>query len=283
MKHILLPTDFSEPANNAFLYALRLANQLDTKLYVLYSYLTPVLSSTHAGQPELLAEVYQQVELSKFDFFKKGVPKLRKLAEDHNLDDNRIIFLFDQGTVVSSVKRVINEEDIKLVVMGTHGASGFSKEFVGTNTVSVIRNIQQPVLAIPQKAKYSSLEKIAFTTLFREKDLAALQEVIDIASHFNAKVYCVHVMNDSTNPSNLLLQGENWGKKFQGKNLDFIFLEKKGSTEETVNSFLAENNIDLLAIVKRNRSFFDRLVTSSLSNKLAFHAETPILVFHEEK
>lgn len=283
MKHILFSTDFSDAANNAFLYATRLANQLDVKLFVLYSYVTPVLSATHAGQPEMLADVYQQVELSKFDYFKKQAPALHELAEKNGLDSSKLVFLFEEGTVVTSVRKVVKAEEIRLVVMGTYGASGFTEKFVGTNTVAVIQNIQQPVLAIPSGAKYAPIKKIVFTTLFRDKDLAALEEVVDLATLFEAEVYCTHVMDDTSNPSNALLYGEEWGKKFQGKNLDFVFLEKKESIERTVNSFLIDNNIDLLAIVKRNRNFFDRLVNSSLSNKFAFHSSTPILVFHEEK
>ncbi|ERJ61247.1 universal stress protein [Sphingobacterium paucimobilis] len=283
MKHILFPTDFSEAANNAFLYALHLANQLDTKLFVLYSYVTPVLSATHAGQPEMLADVYQQVELSKFDYFKKQVPALRELAEKNGLDYEKLVFLFEEGTVMTSVRKVVNSEDIRLVVMGTYGASGFTEKFIGTNTVAVIQNIQQPVLAIPAQAKYAPIKKVAFTTLFREKDLPALEQVVNMASLVDAEVYCTHVMDDASNPSTALLYGEDWGKRFQGKKLDFVFLEKKESVESTINSFLTENKIDLLAIVKRNRNFFDRLINSSLSNKFAFHSDTPILVFHEEK
>ncbi len=283
MKHILFPTDFSEAANNAFLYALHLANQLDTKLLVLYSYVTPILSATHAGQPEMLADVYQQVELSKFDYFKKQAPALRELAEKNGLDYEKLIFLFEEGTVVSSVRKVVKTEDVRLVVMGTYGASGFTEKFIGTNTVAVIQNVQQPVLAIPAQAKYAPIKKVAFTTLFREKDLAALEEVVHMASLVNAEVYCTHVMDDSSNPAKALLYGEDWGKKFQGKGLDFVFLEKKENVESTINTFLAENHIDVLAIVKRNRNFFDRLINSSLSNKFAFHSDIPILVFHEEK
>lgn len=283
MKHILFPTDFSDAANNAFLYAVHLANQLNAKLFVLYSYVTPVLSATHAGQPEMLADVYQQVELSKFDYFKKQAPALHELADKNGLDHSRLIFLFEEGTVVSSVKKVLRSEDIRLVVMGTYGASGFTEKFVGTNTVAVIQSIQQPVLAIPAQAKYSPIKKIAFTTLFREKDLAALEEVVEMAEIFEAQVYCTHVVDNIGNPASSLLYGEDWGKKFTGKGLDFVFLEKKENVERTINSFLKENKIDLLAIVKRNRNFFDRLVNSSLSNKFAFHSDTPILVFHEEK
>ena len=282
MKNILFSTDFSDGANNAFLYALQLANQLNTKLYVLYSYITPVLSATHAGQPELLGQVYEQIELTKFDYYKKQIPQLHHLAEEHSLDHSRMVFLFEEGTVVASVKKSVQAENIALVVMGTHGASGFRQEFIGTNTVSVIRNVKVPVLAIPEKASYSTIQKVAFTTLFREKDQAALKEILDLAKIVEATVYCTNVITENSNPADALYYGESWRKLFPDYELEFSFLQNEDTVENTINKFIKENNIDLLAIVKRNRSFFDRLFSSSLSNNLTFHAEIPILVFHEE-
>ncbi|WP_140938209.1 universal stress protein [Sphingobacterium lumbrici] len=282
MKNILFSTDFSDGANNAFLYALQLANQLDTKLYVLYSYISPVLSATHAGQPELLGQVYEQIELTKFDYYKKQIPQLHELAQKHNLDHSKMMFLFEEGTVVAAVKKSVQQENIALVVMGTHGTSGFKNEFIGSNTVNVIRNIKAPVLAIPAKAAYSAIQKVAFTTLFREKDQAALKEILDLAKVVDATVYCTNVITENSDPADALFYGESWRKLFPDCKLEFTFLKNEDTVENTINRFIKESNIDLLAIVKRNRSFFDRLFSSSLSNNLTFHAEIPILVFHEE-
>ncbi|HMR18587.1 MAG TPA: universal stress protein [Sphingobacterium sp.] len=282
MNNILIPTDFSENADKAFLCALKIANQYNANLYVVHSHQSPVLSFSHAGQPQVLEDVYNEISLSKFDFFKKRTPELHKLAEEHHLGHDKIIFLFEEGTVLDAVIRVIKREQIDLVVMGTLGASGFQKQFLGTNTVSVIRNTRIPILCIPAEAELLDIKKIAFTTVFREKDKEALSEIVDFANSFGAQVYCTHVVHEHRSPADILQYSEIWRKAFNKGNLDFIFLEKQGSVENTIHQFIRENNIDLLAVVKRNRNFFDRLVSSSLSNNLAFHSQTPILVFHEE-
>lgn len=282
MKNILVPTDFSENANNAFLHALKIANQLDTQLYVLYCYQTPVVSFSHAGQPTLVDEVYKEIELSKFDFYKKQTPKLHQLAEENNLDHSKVIFLFEYGTVVQAVIKTIESEQIKLIVMGTLGASGLQKQIVGTNTVNVIKNTRVPVLVIPTQASFTTIKKVAFTTLFREKDKAALQEILQLASYVDAHVHVLHVFDTQSSTADILQYSEQWRKSFDGNNLNFVFLEKEGSVEDTIDTFMQDNNIDLLAVIKRNRNFFDRIMSSSFSNNLAFHATTPVLIFHEE-
>lgn len=282
MKKILVPTDFSNTANNAYLYALHMANNLDLKLYVLYSYLTPILSATHAGQPESLQALYEEIELSKFDSFKKNVNILRDLATENNLNPDDIVFLFEEGPLVNSIKKIVASEDIYAIVMGTTGASGISETMIGTNTVDVIKSVNKPVLAIPTEAKFKAIKKVVFTTLFRDKDKAALQEIVKIGEKIPFEIYCIHVINDTNYLPDVLIQSDEWSKLHNNANLEFVFLEKNGTIENTVNKFLDENNIDVLAIVKRNRSFFDKLINSSLSNKFVFHAQIPIWVFHEE-
>lgn len=281
MKHILLPTDYSEHANNAFIYALHLANKFGVNLYVLFSYAPPVLSAAHAGQPDLVSSVYQEIENSRRAYSSSKNNELIALAKNNGINTDNLHFLFETGTVLSSVKNVIQDEDISLIVMGVYGDSAFKNEFMGSNTSSVIRNVKLPVLAIPLEAKYHPIGNIGFTTIFKDKDFPALQQIIEISELVNAKVYCIHVKNEASDPAEILIQSENWTKSFKEKDLEFVFLEKENSVEETINRFLMDKGIDVVAIVRRNRSFFERLTSSSLSNTLTFHAEIPIFVFHE--
>lgn len=283
MKNILLPTDFSENAHKAFLYALKIANEYDGTLYVLHSFQPPVLSFSHAGQPGAVDEVYNEISLSKFDFYKKRVPELHKMAEEQGLRYDNVIFIFEEGTVLDSIRQVTLRENIDLIVMGTLGASGLGQKIMGTNTVSVIENTKVPVLCVPQQAALADIKKIAFTTLFRNRDREALQEVVNIARVFDAQLYCTHVVQDGKSPADILQYSEEWRKTFRHANLDFVFLEKTKNVEQTIQEFIQENDINILAVVKRNRGFFERLVSTSLSNNLAFHAQTPILIFHEGK
>jgi nucleotide-binding universal stress UspA family protein len=283
MNNILVPTDFSENAQKAFLYALKIANKYGANLYVLHSYQPPVLSFSHAGQPAMLDDVYNEISLSKFDFFKKRTPELHKLAEDHGLDHDKIIFLFEEGPLIDTLKKITDRERIEMIVMGTLGASGLRQQFMGTNTVAVIKNTHVPVLCVPADLEQMDINKIAFTTLFRDKDRESLRKILDMANVFGAHVYCTHIVQDGKSPADILQYSAEWRKSFDKNSMDFVFLEKGGSLEETIRDFVHQNKIDLLTIVKRSRGFFDRLISASLSNTLAFHSKTPILVFHEER
>jgi len=282
MRTILFPTDFSEIANNAFLYALHIAKSIHAKIYILYTYLEPVLSATHGGQPELLGEVYQTIELNQFEIYKKKKENLKEIAVNEGLQDVELIFLFEEGTVSAVVKNIVDRERIHLVVMGTHGESGFLSKLIGTNTVNVIKSIQNPVLAVPPHAKYQGIKRTVFTTLFREKDKSALKEMLLMAKAVGSKIECLHVLHNNK-VADILLQTESWQKEFSENDVRYVILDEVESIENTIANYILENNIDIIGVVKRNRNFFDRLFNNSISNNLAFHSKVPILVFHEEK
>ena len=83
MKKILFPTDFSETANNALLYALSLAESQDATVYVLHVYELPIINGgISAG---LVQNVYDTVKFGQFENFKDNIPQLRKIAEENGL------------------------------------------------------------------------------------------------------------------------------------------------------------------------------------------------------
>lgn len=281
MKFILFPTDFSDLAQNAFLYALDLARSIDAKLYVLHSYDKPVLSAMHGGQPGTLNEVYQSIELSHFEKFQKKIRVLKKVADENGYDSANMIFLFEEGSVGHVVKQITAKEKIHLIVMGTHGQSGFLDRVIGSNTVDVIKSVQTPVLAVPPHARFEGIKRVAFTTLFREKDKKPLREALIMAAQVNAKVECLHIRGSWT--SSVEKELDDWRAEFSGRyDINFKLLDKVESIENTITNYILENNVDILAVIKRNRGFFDRLFNESISNNLAFHTKVPIIVYHED-
>ncbi|WDF70645.1 universal stress protein [Sphingobacterium oryzagri] len=279
MRKILFPTDFSDAASNAFHYALHLAKELHAELYVLHTYMQPVLTASHAGQPEIVPEVYENYELQQFENFKSHSLQLRTMADQAGLGDVPVNFLFEEGTVVYNAEEIIQREGINLVIMGTNRAQGFIDKIFGSNTLGVIRGVKIPVLSVPKEAKYSGIKEIVFTTLFRENDELALAEILNLTKPFAVHVKCVYVHKEYNADS--IGVAERWRKKFENHSLEFVFLDFKESIENTVNLYMEEHRVDLLCVVKRNRNFLERIFTSSISNRLRIHTNTATLVLQE--
>ena len=276
MKKILFPTDFSETANNAFLYALNLAKSIDAQVYVMHVYELPMITrSLSAG---LIQNVYETVEMGSFDNFKDNIPQLRQIAEENNLANIPMKFILEEGNFLYILREIITEESIDFVVMGTDGQSGIEKMLFGSNTINAITSMKIPILSIPKGMTFKGFQNIGFTTVFDQKDQEALRYLVGIANRHQAKIHCMHVSKDGKYNEAAV---EDWKAQFANDPVIFdVYYD--GDPVNAVLDFIKEKEIDLLTVVSRNKGFFDKIFSPGFTKKIANKNITPLFVFHEQ-
>ena len=275
MKKILFPTDFSETANNAFIYALNLAENQNAELYVLHAFQYPMISG--GVDAVILQEVYDTIELNNFENLKESIPGLRKLADDNGFTNVDLKFVVKEGMLTYVLPKIIEEEKIDFVVMGTTGNTGFEKVIFGSNTMNAIRDLKIPVLSIPHNYKYKKINNIGFTTVFQDKDRKALDYLTEIAYRYKAKVHCLHVSKDGNYDIPTL---NHWKNYYKDEPVDFSIYTADESVD-AVLEFIKEEKIDVLTVVSRNKGFFEKLFSPSFTKKILSQNSIPLFVFHE--
>ena len=276
MKKILFPTDFSKTANNAFVYALEMAKFIKAELIVLHVYDLPPVS--YEGYPTYVADVYESIELSNFENFKDQVPLLRKIAEEHNLDSIPMSHVLEQGDLIGVMKRLVKDEKIDLIVMGTSGATGLKELFLGSNAGTVIEKIPILSLTVPNKAKFDKIKKIGLTTRYSRKDKIALKQVLDFARQVDAKVKCLFVRTFDSNIKQSLI--DKWKHDFKNEPVEFFIIPSE-DVKGIIADFLIQKDIDVLAMLSYKHNFFQNLLGKSLIKTFAFESDVPILALHE--
>jgi nucleotide-binding universal stress UspA family protein len=142
-KKTLFCTDFSENSHWAFTYALNLAKNYKSKLFIIH--VTPV--PNHPEQlsiylpPEKLEElrIAQRKELEK----ELKIFYLRKLKEFKNYK-----IFFKEGEPFIEIIQMAKKESVDLIVMGTHGRTGLNHVLFGSTAEKVVRKSPCPVLTI---------------------------------------------------------------------------------------------------------------------------------------
>lgn len=281
MKKILFPTDFSDTANNAFLYTLHLAKLYNAEVFVTHIYDKKVISTLYGGQPELVATIYVDVELDEFEYFKEESKKLRMIAEENNLSDVKLNFIFKSGSLVSTLGEIIEKEKINLVVMGTSGATNFEKKLWGSNTMNALRSLDISILSIPKKAIFKGVKNIGFASALKDSDKPILANLLNFYDDNNLIIKVLYIIKNDKNTEveEQLIDKKiaSWESEFRNEKL--IFIKKiSDSVTKGIYQLIFDENIDIAVIAKRDLSSIYSLFTHSLSEDLAKKMDFPLLV-----
>lgn len=276
MKKILFPTDFSEVANNAFIHALEFAKLVNGELVLLHTFDLPIIDNQFI--PDNYYKIFDSMQLAQFDMFKEEIPKLRELAQKRKLDHIKLSHKLMDGDLIYNIKNAVKEENIDFIVMGTSGATGWESFFVGSNAGTVVTAVDVPVLSVPIEAQFTKIETIGFTTRFRDKDKAALRQVIKIAKKTHAAVKCLYVKTSKSDVSEATIS--QWKTEFENEPIKFSIVTSD-NVKETILDFVSHKNIDILAMITHKRSFFSELFNPSLTQKMTNISIVPVLAMHE--
>ena len=134
---ILVPTDGSDQSERAFEQALDLALTYDAELHLL----NVVDVSALAGEFDSVAVVDSLEESGR-----KMTHRLRDRAEEAGVET--VETLVREGVPYSTILDYADDNDVDLIVMGTHGRTGLDRYLLGSVTERVVRKSDVPVLTI---------------------------------------------------------------------------------------------------------------------------------------
>lgn len=275
MKTILVPTDFSDAANDASLFALELAKKNEAKVLLLHTYSLPIVDV----QSGVLSAnmLYSSVDLDEFELFKENNKKLEELAYSKGLEAVEIHHKIVLGELSVSINQCVKEEKVDFIIMATSGDDDWFSKIMGTNTDSVILTANVPTLVLPEGCNTKELETIGFTTRFREKDREPFAQTVNLANKLGWSVKCLHVINSENEVSEDIINS--WRKEFENEKVSFI-LNKSENVVDAIEYFINHYQIDLLGMVTYKRDFFTELFTKRLTQKMTHRVHIPVLVFH---
>ncbi|MCP4438050.1 MAG: universal stress protein [Aureispira sp.] len=272
MKNILVPTDFSDCAAHAKDAALQLAKKTGAALTYIHIMDIPrnwgVLGNGKLlDYPEQIREQIGVAEVQMDNLVKmatkEGVTAKKILTYDQNLED---------------LIRHIENHDYDMVVMGSHGASGMKEVFLGSVAQKVLRGSTAPVLVIKSKIEDLKIENIAFASTFKEDVDEPFRYIKTIADAFGAKIHLVYINMpfafEETHKSEARMQA--FLDKFPVSNCTMNIFNSFDE-EAGILQFAKQHKIDLIATTTHGKSGFIQMLSPSITESLANHAQQLVL------
>lgn len=275
-KNILLPTDFSDNAWSAVVYALKLYTNEYCTFYFLHStFTTDVVSrtyiTTHYVDKQRKVAERRLIEL-------KVQTEIANSNANHSFET-----LISEDELKIAVGNAVKKHGIDIVVMGTKGTTDAIEYFMGSNTIKVIKKIKNcPVLIVPDEHEFVEPKQITFPTdynrFYDDEELRPLKEMADL---FNSKIRVVHI-----NIEKKLTEIQEYNMTMLGSflaNYDYSmhWLPDYTKKSKAIATFIEDLEIDMLAMVNYSHGLFESILNEPVIKKLAFHPIVPILVIPE--
>lgn len=269
MKNILVPTDFSENAMNALLYAKELACAFKGRLTLVHTFQVYQRSDMLVSMEKVLRKEAEKGMEAFLDKAALTVPVETKILK---------------GDAVHTISDLAEEGGYDLIVMGTKGASGLREVFLGSTTGGVMRHTSAPIIAIPENYIPRPIKKIAVgianLELSGEEVAAPLRR---LGEKFGAKVFVYHSAKDPEDgPKDELLETVSW---LDGLPYSLHLEEEKENLHKSLKAFVKSIDADMLCLIRRkhgNIGFFERLFKLSTTLSEVFRCEIPLMVLHSE-
>jgi nucleotide-binding universal stress UspA family protein len=190
MKKILVPCDFSPPAEEAFRFAASIALQNNNSeihvLYVIDRSISNNSDSSLSYSPAFQRSGVQKLE----DQWHEKFADMKKVFAPDLLS---VTLKIDIGSLTPTIENYIQDNHIDLVVMGTHGASGFKELFFGSKTEKIVRYSKVPVIAIPSGATLDAISNIVFPVEPSLYTTHPVHEIKEIQNFFRAKLHILWI------------------------------------------------------------------------------------------
>ncbi|MBS2098735.1 universal stress protein [Carboxylicivirga linearis] len=270
MVRIYVPVNFSEYSVNAINYAMTLAQKLEVDITLLHC--------SHAYHDDDSEKLDDTQIRNHFDvLLKKYQPQLTSNVRMHT----RHVKGYPEDVLVE----LSVSDDPDVIVMGTRSKGETIKELLGSVTSDVIKNAKVPVLAVPAESTIdlNKISHVLFVTDFGEQDYRSLHKLIKLVTPFNTVIHAVHFatnMPDRWDKKRLEEMRLYCAETYRKYKMEFEFITGDDFID-SLDDYIKSKETDLIAMTRRKRNMISKIFHPSITRKILFHTDVPLLVFHE--
>ncbi|MFV5694593.1 universal stress protein [Flavobacterium sp. LB3P122] len=272
MKRILVPTDFSEHAEDALKVAAQIAKKNNCEILLLHMLELPSQMSDAisggSGIPEVML------------FIKKANETFQKIKERPYLNGISVTETVHFERASNGILAFSKKNKIDLIVMGSHGSSGIEELLIGSNTEKVVRLSDIPVLVIKKDVGKFEGKNFVFASDFSNEIKKPFKKMIEFTKIFDANLFLVMIC--TPNSFKTTLTGEKLMHEFIA-NFDIqnysLHIFNDANVENGILNFSNTINADLIGLCTHGRTGLAHFFNGSISENIVSHVVKPVITF----
>jgi nucleotide-binding universal stress UspA family protein len=298
IKNILCPVDLSDFSRRALDHAVAVARWYDSTITALFVY-EPVPAAAYGAAPAPLTPVV----LTSSDR-EQMLADVTRFADAASTPGVRITTVVREGNPVREILDAAAEARAGLLVMGTHGRSGFGRLILGSVTEKVLRQARCPVLTVPRRhpdavpAAPVLFKRIVCPVDFSKCSMRALTYALSMAQEADARLTVVHVLSGTYSDLPMMSEGDvrttaaelQEQREVEARQLlekavpdaasSYCHVETtvlRGTPSQEILRIAAAEQADLIVIGVQGRSAVDLMFFGSTTQQVVREASCPVL------
>ncbi len=277
IRNIVVPTDFSETAKNAYRYALELAGFLGASVRLVHVYQPETDRSGATLLDGVSEELHLKQELLQSLSQSAGISVAGRRIQNTAAVEPEVI----NGFVTDELCNLSRRSNTDLLVMGTTGQAKGLEKWLGSISTEVARKAHCPVVLVPRNSAFSPVKNLLYACDYQPNEGLMLDKVIGLASLFpDATVHLVHICTSRAQAS----------AELSGTYIEST-LEKVGvkltmskvhnpDILEAIALHAQNTQSSIIAMGTHHRSFLENLFHKKLTREMVFSTSLPLAIFH---
>ncbi len=290
MIKILVPVNFSDYSLNALAYAITLAEKFRAGIFILHCFADYVflgedrIEGSDISEAEDLKTVIEKRDIESGEKLKKLTREIMESMNQNQKKNIQFEYRFEYGNPEDVIPLVSNKEAFDVIIMGTKTKGEPIKEALGSITNDVVQKAKAPVLAVPSHSlvDHTRLGKVMFLLELNDRDFISLHRLIRLTSPFNAEINAVLHCNSKAdkNEKRRMEQLKTYcDTTYTNYNINFDIIMGKNYLK-VIEQYISDKEIDLIAMTRRKRTLLRKFFIPSVTRKMLFNTNIPILIFH---
>ena len=274
MKRILVPTDFSEEAENALKVAAQIARRYDSEIFLLHMLELP-LDLIDPAQPRGSGDIPEAIF-----FMKLAHQRFNKVMKSDYLRGLKVHETVEFHEAFDGIMEISKKHDCDMIIMGSSGAEGLKDIFIGSNTEKVVRHSKIPVLVIKNEIPLFEVKTFVFATDLDPIAKSSFKDAVRFANKLNTTIELIMV-----NTAAKFKTSEEIDKKLShfttgidDENYRFKVYNDV-NIETGILNYAKKVEADLVGISTHGKQGLAHFINGSLSEDLVNHAKRPIVTF----
>lgn len=272
MKKILVAVDFSECSINALEHALTIARKAEANLEMAFVIKPESTREMFTEGPQTLGAMVK-------DKFEELVRKYQ-----HQLGKQKLTYTIAEGKIYKEIVRLAEHKDVFLVVIGTHGASGFEEFWIGSNAYRIVMACPKPTISIRGGVNIDRhLERIVLPIDSTKETRQKVPFTAYIGGVFQAEIHILRVYTTEVEDIRRLIDdySEQVMKHLEEENIRYVLesVAAENLTDATID-YAYKVDANLISIMTEQEKAAKNLLLGPYAQQMVNHSPFPVLCIH---